>query len=131
MLTPARAEIARHLQRYREWERRMLAAPDDPEARDGFENEGQTLRTLMGKRCAREAAQAAERRLRAAGAAPTPRTAPARTLPKAPERPRTAAPAHQAGTRTKAAGRTATAPRRTTRTPSGPTRQGEPAPAGT
>ncbi|WP_329142306.1 DUF5133 domain-containing protein [Streptomyces sp. NBC_00670] len=116
MLTPARAEVARHLERYREWERRMLAAPDDPEVRAGFEGMGQTLCTLMGKRCAREAAQAAERLLRA-DVAPTPRTAPVRTLPPVAGKPRAA-----------------TGPRRGKRASArhgDPARHGEPAPAGT
>ncbi|MCF0089078.1 hypothetical protein B0E37_04166 [Streptomyces sp. MH192] len=130
MPKPARAEIARHLERYREWERRMLAAPDDPRVRDGFENEGRILRTLMGKRCAREAAQAAERRLRAADVAPTPRIAPARTLPLTAERSRAATAPHHASPRTKTAGRATAASRRGTRAPSGATHHGEPAPAG-
>ncbi|KPI12335.1 hypothetical protein OK074_8945 [Actinobacteria bacterium OK074] len=60
MLLPARTEVARHLERYRAWERRMLAAPDDSSVRGTFENTGYTLCVLMGKRCAREAAEAAE-----------------------------------------------------------------------
>jgi hypothetical protein len=64
MLLPAKAEVARQLRRYRAWERRMLAAPADRRARATFEDSGYTLCVLMGKRCAREAADAAERYLR-------------------------------------------------------------------
>ncbi|MFI1360200.1 DUF5133 domain-containing protein [Streptomyces sp. NPDC020898] len=64
MLLPAKAEVARQLNRYRAWERVMLAAPSDRSARDSFEDSGYTLCVLMGKRCAREAAHAAERYLR-------------------------------------------------------------------
>src|ERR1041384_6764436 len=63
MLLPAKAEVARQLNRYRAWERVMLAAPSDRPARDSFEDSGYTLCVLMGKRCAREAAHAAERYL--------------------------------------------------------------------
>lgn len=63
MLLPAKAEVARHLEQYRAWERLMLAAPTDRMARDNFESTGYTLCVLMGKRCAREAADAAERYL--------------------------------------------------------------------
>ncbi len=65
MLLPAKAEVARQLRRYRAWERVMLAAPDDRTVRATFEDSGYTLCVLMGKRCAREAADAAERYLRA------------------------------------------------------------------
>ncbi|MEV0643280.1 DUF5133 domain-containing protein [Streptomyces sp. NPDC050619] len=65
MLLPAKAEVARHLRRYRAWERMMLAAPADRGVRATFEDAGYTLCVLMGKRCAREAANAAERYLRA------------------------------------------------------------------
>ena len=65
MLLPAKAEVARHLERYRAWERLLLAAPADHTVRGNFENTGYTLCVLMGKRCAREAADAAERYLRA------------------------------------------------------------------
>ena len=75
MPLPARAEVARHLERYREWERLMLASPDDREVRGAFESTGHTLCALMGKRCAREAADAAELYLR------THREQAARTLP--------------------------------------------------
>lgn len=64
MLLPAKAEVARHLQRYRAWERAMLASPADSSVRATFEDTGYTLCVLMGKRCAREAADAAERYLR-------------------------------------------------------------------
>jgi hypothetical protein len=64
MLLPAKAEVARHLRRYRAWERMMLAAPTDRGVRATFEDSGYTLCVLMGKRCAREAADAAERYLR-------------------------------------------------------------------
>lgn len=63
MLLPAKAEVARQLRRYRAWERAMLAAPGDHAARATFEDAGYTLCVLMGKRCAREAADAAERYL--------------------------------------------------------------------
>lgn len=43
----------------------MLARPDDRTARAAFEDCGYTLCVLMGKRCAREAADAAEQYLRA------------------------------------------------------------------
>ncbi|MFE7980164.1 DUF5133 domain-containing protein [Streptomyces shenzhenensis] len=64
MLIPAKAEVARQLRRYRAWERAMLAAPSDRAVRATFEDAGYTLCVLMGKRCAREAAEAAERSLR-------------------------------------------------------------------
>lgn len=64
MLLPAKAEVARQLRRYRTWERVMLAAPNDRTVRTTFEDSGYTLCVLMGKRCAREAADAAERYLR-------------------------------------------------------------------
>ncbi|MEY9484562.1 DUF5133 domain-containing protein [Streptomyces calvus] len=64
MLLPAKAEVARQLRRYRAWERVMLAAPTDRTVRATFEDSGYTLCVLMGKRCAREAADAAERYLR-------------------------------------------------------------------
>ncbi|MFD7714085.1 DUF5133 domain-containing protein [Streptomyces sp. NPDC059785] len=60
MLLPAKAEVARHLERYRAWERLLLAAPADHAVRGKFENTGYTLCVLMGERCAREAADAAE-----------------------------------------------------------------------
>ncbi|BBC29957.1 hypothetical protein SGFS_012510 [Streptomyces graminofaciens] len=63
MLLPAKNEVARHLRRYRTWERVMLAAPSDLAARGHFEDSGYTLCVLMGKRCAREAVAAAERYL--------------------------------------------------------------------
>ncbi|MFE0331512.1 DUF5133 domain-containing protein [Streptomyces sp. NPDC058960] len=64
MPLPARAEVARHLERYRKWERLMLASPDNREVRGTFESTGHSLCVLMGKRCAREAADAAELYLR-------------------------------------------------------------------
>ncbi|MEU1853862.1 DUF5133 domain-containing protein [Streptomyces sp. NPDC019990] len=64
MLLPAKAEVARQLRRYRAWERVMLAAPHDRTVRITFEDSGYTLCVLMGKRCAREAADAAEHYLR-------------------------------------------------------------------
>ncbi|MDH6553481.1 DUF5133 domain-containing protein [Streptomyces sp. SAI-041] len=64
MLLPAKAEVARQLRRYRAWERVMLASPADRDVRATFEDSGYTLCVLMGKRCAREAAEAAERYLR-------------------------------------------------------------------
>ncbi|KOG31495.1 DUF5133 domain-containing protein [Streptomyces resistomycificus] len=64
MLLPAKAEVARQLRRYRAWERMMLASPSDRRLRATFEDSGYTLCVLMGKRCAREAADAAERYLR-------------------------------------------------------------------
>ncbi|MFG2556023.1 DUF5133 domain-containing protein [Streptomyces sp. NPDC048581] len=69
MLLPAKAEVARQLRRYRAWERAMLAAPADHAVRATFEDAGYTLCVLMGKRCAREAADAAERYLRSTLAA--------------------------------------------------------------
>jgi hypothetical protein len=64
MLLPAKNEVARHLRRYRMWERLMLASPADHAAREHFEDSGYTLCVLMGKRCAREAVTAAERYLK-------------------------------------------------------------------
>lgn len=64
MLLPAKAEVARQLRRYRAQERVMLASPADRTVRSTFEDAGYTLCVLMGKRCAREAADAAERYLR-------------------------------------------------------------------
>lgn len=69
MLLPAKTEVARQLRRYRAWERVMLASPADRAARAAFEDSGYTLCVLMGKRCAREAADAAERYLRSTPAA--------------------------------------------------------------
>lgn len=60
MLLPARAEVARRLEQYRAWERLMLASPDNRAVRGTFESTGYTLCVLMGKRCAREAVDAAE-----------------------------------------------------------------------
>ncbi|MEU6578431.1 DUF5133 domain-containing protein [Streptomyces sp. NPDC046805] len=64
MLLPAKAEVARQLRRFRAWERVMLASPADRTVRATFEDAGYTLCVLMGKRCAREAVDAAERYLR-------------------------------------------------------------------
>ncbi|MDH6629711.1 hypothetical protein M2271_007549 [Streptomyces sp. LBL] len=64
MLLPAKSKVARQLRRYRAWERMMLAAPADRRIRTTFEDSGYALCVLMGKRCAREAADAAERYLR-------------------------------------------------------------------
>lgn len=64
MLLPAKAEVARQLRRYRAWERVMLASPGDRTVRATFEDSGYTLCVLMGERCAREAAESAERYLR-------------------------------------------------------------------
>ncbi|MFE4630972.1 DUF5133 domain-containing protein [Streptomyces mirabilis] len=64
MLLPAKAEVARHLEQYRAWERLLLVAPADHTVRGNFENAGYTLCVLMGKRCAREAVDAAEHYLR-------------------------------------------------------------------
>jgi hypothetical protein len=69
MLLPASAEVARQLRLYRAWERRTLAAPADHGIRHAFEESGRELRALMGRRCAREAADAAERYLRGSLAA--------------------------------------------------------------
>lgn len=88
MLLPAKAEVARQLRRYRAWERAMLAAPADLTVRSTFEDAGYTLCVLMGKRCAREAADAAERYLR---------TTLAAYLREQDERPRTAAVAARRG----------------------------------
>ncbi|MFF3848984.1 DUF5133 domain-containing protein [Streptomyces sp. NPDC002328] len=64
MLLPAKTEVARCLRGYRAWERAMLASPGDVTVRSAFEDCGYTLCVLMGKRCAREAADAAEQYLR-------------------------------------------------------------------
>ncbi|WP_437023382.1 DUF5133 domain-containing protein [Streptomyces sp. enrichment culture] len=64
MLLPAKAEVARQLRRYRAWERMMLASPADRAVRSAFEDSGYALCALLGERCAREAADAAERYLR-------------------------------------------------------------------
>ncbi|GKQ40503.1 DUF5133 domain-containing protein [Streptomyces sp. A012304] len=64
MLLPAKTEVARCLRSYRAWERAMLACPGDRAVRATFEDCGYTLCVLMGKRCAREAADAAEQYLR-------------------------------------------------------------------
>ncbi|MFE9768395.1 DUF5133 domain-containing protein [Streptomyces sp. NPDC005808] len=88
MLLPAKAEVARHLERYRAWERLLLAAPADHTVRGNFENTGYTLCVLMGKRCAREAADAAEHYLRAGSSPARARRAqgrgPSRTVGQCP-----------------------------------------------
>jgi hypothetical protein len=86
MLLPAKAEVARQLRRYRAWERVMLASPADRAVRATFEDSGYTLCVLMGKRCAREAVDAAERYLRSSLGA---------YLQEQDERPRTAAAVHR------------------------------------
>ncbi|MFC8127466.1 maltotransferase domain-containing protein [Streptomyces sp. NPDC057302] len=63
MLLPARAEVVRHLEQYRAWERLLLADPADLGAREQFEDRGYTLCVLMGERTARLAADTAERYL--------------------------------------------------------------------
>ncbi|MGW7049804.1 DUF5133 domain-containing protein [Streptomyces avermitilis] len=113
MLLPARTEVARYLQRYRAWERLMLAAPDNLVVRGNFENTGYTLCVLMGERCAREAADAAEHFLRTGSAVashePRPRTGSA----VASHEPRThtgsAAAPHERRTRSGSPARTASA----------------------
>ncbi|CAL9326793.1 DUF5133 domain-containing protein [Streptomyces olindensis] len=87
MLLPAKAEVARQLRRYRAWERVMLAAPNDRTVRTTFEDSGYTLCVLMGKRCAREAADAAEQYLRTNQVASLPEACPQ----EQDERPRPAA----------------------------------------
>ena len=87
MLLPAKAEVARQLRRYRVWERVMLASPGDRTARATFEDSGYTLCVLMGKRCAREASEAAERYLRSGAVS---------CLQEQNGRPRTAAVTHRA-----------------------------------
>ncbi|MFD1271259.1 DUF5133 domain-containing protein [Streptomyces kaempferi] len=98
MLLPAKAEVARHLEEYRAWERLLLVAPMDHAVRDDFENSGYTLCVLMGKRCAREAVDAAEQYLRGgaralgtskAQAAPSAASASATTYGTGARRPRT------------------------------------------
>ncbi|MFB8000349.1 DUF5133 domain-containing protein [Streptomyces sp. NPDC056002] len=64
MLKPTMGEVARHLESYRKWERQLLAAPTDRRARERFEDAAYTLCVLMGERCGREAAHAAESCLR-------------------------------------------------------------------
>ncbi|MEU5255370.1 DUF5133 domain-containing protein [Streptomyces longwoodensis] len=72
MLLPSKAEVTRQLRRYRTWERLMLASPADRAVRTAFEDSGYTLCVLMGKRCAREAADAAEHFLGPLGTAALP-----------------------------------------------------------
>ncbi|WP_432135409.1 MULTISPECIES: DUF5133 domain-containing protein [unclassified Streptomyces] len=84
MLLPSKAEVTRQLRRYRTWEQMMLASPADRAVRAAFEDSGYTLCVLMGKRCAREAADAAEHYL-GAGRGATARTGtPGRTRPGPP-----------------------------------------------
>lgn len=64
MLLPTKTEVASHLAQYRAWERLRLAAPADRQVRAHFEDTAYTLCVLMGKRCGREAADAAEHYLR-------------------------------------------------------------------
>ncbi|OAH12622.1 DUF5133 domain-containing protein [Streptomyces jeddahensis] len=60
MLQPDKARVARLLNRYRAWERMMLADPTNLTVRRRFEDTAYTLCVLMGRRNAREAALAAE-----------------------------------------------------------------------
>ncbi|WP_239570389.1 maltotransferase domain-containing protein, partial [Streptomyces sp. G44] len=60
MLLPTKAEVARHLDQYRAWERLLLADPADHTVRTHFENTAYTLCVLMGELTARTAADAAE-----------------------------------------------------------------------
>ncbi|MGY0021125.1 DUF5133 domain-containing protein [Streptomyces sp. cg35] len=60
-------ELGRRLRRYRQWERRFLAAPADADVRARFERAAGALCAVTGERCGREAAVTAERRLRAEG----------------------------------------------------------------
>ncbi|AZM51657.1 alpha-1,4-glucan--maltose-1-phosphate maltosyltransferase [Streptomyces sp. WAC 01529] len=60
MLLPTKAEVARHLDQYRAWERLLLADPADRTVRMHFENTAYTLCVLMGECTARVAADAAE-----------------------------------------------------------------------
>ncbi|MGA4847271.1 maltotransferase domain-containing protein [Streptomyces sp. G5(2025)] len=60
MLLPTKAEVARHLDQYRAWERLLLADPADRTVRTHFENTAYTLCVLMGELTARTAADAAE-----------------------------------------------------------------------
>ncbi|MEK0099869.1 DUF5133 domain-containing protein [Streptomyces sp. A475] len=67
MLLPAKTEVARHLQFYRTWERRLRTTPTDHQARKCFEDAAYTLCVLLGQRCGREAADAAEEYLHPMG----------------------------------------------------------------
>ncbi|MGW0737215.1 maltotransferase domain-containing protein [Streptomyces sp. NPDC002851] len=84
MLLPDRAEVARHLDQYRAWERLLRVYPDDRSVRTNFENTAYTLCVLMGECTARVAADVAERYLH-------PRTA-SRPEPAAEERSMASAP---------------------------------------
>ncbi|MEV8317656.1 DUF5133 domain-containing protein [Streptomyces sp. NPDC059900] len=64
MLLPTKADVARHLGDYREWERLLLAHPADSSVRMRFEDTAYTLCVLMGECTARVAADAAELYLR-------------------------------------------------------------------
>jgi len=74
---PTKAEVARRLALYRAWERLLLAAPADRQVRANFEDTASRLCELMGKRCAREAADAAESCLRPRAPQPDRRPPPA------------------------------------------------------
>ncbi|UQT61124.1 DUF3416 domain-containing protein [Streptomyces durmitorensis] len=89
MLLPAKAEVARHLEHYRAWERLLLADPADLGVREQFDNAGYTLCVLVGERTARLAADTAERYLGRSGAKEramtrSPRTSPACSIPPVP-----------------------------------------------
>ncbi|MYY12117.1 DUF5133 domain-containing protein [Streptomyces sp. SID4919] len=60
MLLPDKPQVAFLLERYRAWERLMLANPSNGTVRGRFEDTAYTLCVLMGRRSAREAALAAE-----------------------------------------------------------------------
>ena len=64
MLLPERHLVADLLDRYRAWERLLLADPLDATIRGRFEDVASTLRVLMGQRTAREAMCRAEAYLR-------------------------------------------------------------------
>ncbi|MGW0537790.1 maltotransferase domain-containing protein [Streptomyces sp. NPDC003032] len=82
MLLPTKAEVARHLDQYRAWERLLLADPVDRAVRMHFENTAYTLCVLMGECTARIAADAAESYL---GLRPVRRPPPAPAVkPSAP-----------------------------------------------
>ena len=63
MLLPDKPQVAALLERYRLWERLMLANPANRTVRARFEDTAYTLCVLMGRKTAREAALAAERYL--------------------------------------------------------------------
>ena len=66
MLLPDKPLVKQLLQRYRAWERLMLADPFNAARRRHFEDTAYTLCVLMGRRTAREAAIAAENYLQSA-----------------------------------------------------------------